>query len=79
MLEVVEYGEGGTPLKFPVNVESTLLGKFPQGIGGEISLDIMNILIVKLKGERNMVDTSSKSFERILKFPFMPTKSKELA
>ena len=60
--------EKGTPLKFTSNEESTPLGKFPHGSKGEISLDIMNISIVKLKGKKNRED------ERILKFPFKPSK-----
>lgn len=68
MLEVLAYGKEGTALKFLMNVESIPLGKIPQGIGEEISLDILSNLIVKLKGEKNRVDTNIKSFERILQF-----------
>lgn len=61
-----------------MNEESILVGNF-HAIGGEVGWDIVNILIVKLKGERNRVDKRNNSFERILKLPFRPTKLKEFA
>lgn len=47
-------------------------------MGGEISFDVVNILRLKLKGERNKGDNRNNSFEMVLKFPFRPTKLKEV-
>lgn len=48
-------------------------------MGGEISFEVVTILRLKLKGERNREDNRNNSFERILKFPFRHTKLKEVA
>lgn len=68
-----EYEEKSTPLKFTLNEESTPLGKFPHDTTGEISLNIMNISIVKLKGKKN------REGERILKFPLRLSNLEEVA